>query len=311
MGPFAACMYRSVKGNVAKQVKRIGIRAPGEIQQFVKINATVFQIADDLLPLWWIGPLCPQGAERRRNDSHLARYILSVLNKLKALILCIKLIAGLVDNRCLSAIKVVLLALLFDLLTLSSRDKRFSLVLLILNVGGICCGCGPHDFYITCDLSLRIDHLSGNLHRITIESWISKEPDRTIRIIDNIEVDLIIILTDAGSTSNNLFELGHRVNDAGNHNIFAGGHIYASGKHLWSSQDNRPIGFSFNLLKIVQVLETKIAFIRGNTTHIVRIMLRNVSIEISELAAHLQGMFLVNTEHNGLVRASCLLQKVG
>src|SRR5436189_5797562 len=54
-------------------------------------------------------------------------------------------------------------------------------------------------------LSLR------HFHRVTVELRICKEPSRGACVVQNVEVELVVVVSHSCSTPDDLLELGHRV----------------------------------------------------------------------------------------------------
>src|SRR5262245_3679159 len=79
------------------------------------------------------------------------------------------------------------------------------------------------------DLASGVNGLLYGDHGFAIKGEVGKEASGAAGIVEDIEKELAIVLAHAGASPNDLFEFSHRIDDAGDDDVFHGGHVYAGG----------------------------------------------------------------------------------
>lgn len=123
------------------------------------------------------------------------------------------------------------------------RNLRFFLFMLVFDVR-------KHGFFCQY-VPIRVNFLFFEQVRVAVKFRIGKMLGGGTGIIQNREIEFVILFPDPASAPDDLFELGHRTDDAGNHDIFAGGNIDTGSQQLRGSQDHGR--FLLRILKAAQV----------------------------------------------------------
>ncbi len=132
---------------------------------------------------------------------------------------------------------------------------------------------------------------------------------RRASIVEDGEVELAVVLADARTTANDLLEIGHRADDAEEHDVLDHRRIDASGQQLRGGENDGCLGL--DILKRRQISFANIMLIGGDTDDVVGILAHQVGVGVRERLAHLVGVLLVGAEDDGLGEAVSCLEIVG
>ena len=145
--------------------------------------------------------------------------------------------------------------------------------------------------------------------RVAIEVWIRKEAGCRPGVVEDIEEELAVFITNPGAPADDLLELRHGVDNTDENNILHGRSVHTGRQHLRTGKDDRSL--SLDVLETTEVPTSDVAFITGHPTDEVGMLLHEVRIEIVQRLPHLVGVLLVNTEHDGLGVLVRLAEELG
>ena len=92
----------------------------------------------------------------------------------------------------------------------------------------------------------RIHFLDGRQGRLSIEVGIGKEASGAAGVVEDVEIELAVIILDAGAASDDLFEFGHGIDDAGDDDVLAGLNVDACGQKLRGGDNRRSRAFKLH-----------------------------------------------------------------
>src|SRR4029450_6705061 len=163
------------------------------------------------------------------------------------------------------------------------------------------------------DHDLRLGALDQLLfsyqRRVAVEVWIREHAGRRTGVVKDVEPQLAVVIPDAGATTNDLFEIGHRADDTGKHDVLARGGVHTRRKELGRREDYRRS--RLDVLEAVQMSAADIALLRGDPAHVVGVFSHQIGVEVTQGAAHLISVFLVHAEDDGLGEAVRLAEEFG
>ena len=158
-------------------------------------------------------------------------------------------------------------------------------------------------------MPLPVHLLFGDPHRIAVEGRIGKEPRGGAGVVENVEPELAVVIPDARPAPDDLLELAHRADDAGQHDVLASRRIDAGREHLRCREDRGHLGV--DVLKAAQMATADVAFIGRDAADIVRILATKSLLRLLSARPHFAGMFLIDAEHDRLGEAVGLLHELG
>ncbi len=144
-------------------------------------------------------------------------------------------------------------------------------------------------------------------YRLAVKIGVGKQIS-DIAEIQNRKEKLPILLFNAGTAPDDLFELRHRTDVAVQHNQLAGFGVDASGHQLRGGGNHR-IGF-FGIDKIIQ-FPLAFLIIARNLHDIAGILNDEIGIGVSDGGPHALGVFNIHTEDNGFVEAIVFFEEFG
>ena len=104
-----------------------------------------------------------------------------------------------------------------------------------------------------------VDLLFGDQRRIAVEIRVGKQPCGRAGVVEDVEEQLAVVVADAGAAADDLLELGHRADDARQHDVLAGRRIDAGREQLRRGEDDRRVGLE--VLKAAQVAAADVALV--------------------------------------------------
>jgi hypothetical protein len=135
-----------------------------------------------------------------------------------------------------------------------------------------------------------VDH-----HRFAIEIRVGEQAGGALEVHDG-EVELLVVLAQAGATADDLFELGHRVDVLVQHDELAGLGINAGGQQLGGGDDDR---VRFVVVDEVGKLGLAFVVIAGDAHHVAAVA-GSGRDELDQLLPHAFGVVLVIAKNDGL-----------
>ena len=84
-------------------------------------------------------------------------------------------------------------------------------------------------FHLAADLFAFIVNLDfADEFGVAIELWVGEEP-RGLRVVQDVEIELVVVAADSGATADNLFEIDDRIDHARQDDVAAGRNVDAGG----------------------------------------------------------------------------------
>ena len=138
-----------------------------------------------------------------------------------------------------------------------------------------------------------------DLHRFAVKGGIGKEGGGPLEVHDG-EVELAVLLVDAGAAADDLLELGHGVDALVEHDQVAGLGVHPGGHELRGGGDHR-IG-RFRVDEVVE-LGLALVVVAGDAHHVPGVGGGKVGVGVDQGLAHALGVVDVLAEDDGLVIA--------
>ena len=120
---------------------------------------------------------------------------------------------------------------------------------------------------------------------------------------------LAVIVADARAATDDLLELGHRVDDPHQHDVLHGRSIDAGGEQLRRGQDDRRA--AFQVLEVAEMAAPDVAFVGRDPANVVGMVADEIGIQVVQCPPHFVGVFLIDAEHDGLGEPIGALQVLG
>ena len=134
-----------------------------------------------------------------------------------------------------------------------------------------------------------VDH-----HGLAVEIRVSKQTRGALEIHDG-EVELLVVLAQAGAATDDLLELGHRVDVLVQHDELAGFGIHSGGEQLGGGGDDR-----VKLVVVDEVGKLSLAFVVVTSdAHHVTTVASSSGYELDQLLPHPLGVILIVAKHDG------------
>ncbi len=159
-------------------------------------------------------------------------------------------------------------------------------------------------------VSVVVNLLLSDNCRIAVELGIGKQASG-LSVVEDVEEVFAVIVAEAGAAANDLLELDHRIDDAGQDDVLAGGGINARSQQLGTGENDRRPGVRFHVLEFAQVPQAHVAFVRGHTADVIGVLPGKIGVQVVQLPPHFVGMFLIDTENDGLAETVRLFQEAG
>ena len=301
LGALAAGAQRGVEGEVAEQVEGVGLGLAGGLGQFVEVDAAFGQRLDDLGALLGVGPLRAQLGRGRDRGAHLLGGVVGVAHDPQLLAVGVEFVDEVGGDLDLAAVEV-------ELARVPRAAARSSAGL------GLRLGSPPARSGSSMHLGRRpfraVDLLFGDQGRVAVEVRVGEQAGGRAGVVEDVEPELAVVVADAGAAADDLLELGHGADHAGQHDVLAGGGIHAGGEQLRGGEDDRRAGL--HVLEAARVAAADVAFVGGDPADVVADAAATRSaFRLFRAAAHLVGVLLVHAEDDGLGEAVGLLEELG
>ena len=105
------------------------------------------------------------------------------------------------------------------------------------------------------------------------------------------------------------FELRHGAHGADQDHVLAGRGVHSRGQEVRGGQDHR--GCGLHVPEAGAVGAADVALVRGDPTDVVGMLPDEIGVQRDQHPSHLQGVFLVHADDDGLCEAFGLLEEVG
>ena len=121
-------------------------------------------------------------------------------------------------------------------------------------------------------LPFVVDFLLGNELGIAVEFRVGEMARGRAGVVEDVEEELAVVLAHARAAPDDLLELGHRADDADEHDVLDHRRVDAGGEKLRGGEDDGCVGFEF--LEAAEMALADAAFVGGDAADVVGVCLR-------------------------------------